>query len=58
MRLKLGKYEADFPAWVMLLTLLVADNVYANHCKKGAYKKYLDSKVKATQNVEGEIEES
>lgn len=54
MRLKLGKYEADFPAWIMLLTLLVADNVYANHCKKGAYKKYLDSKVKATQNVEGE----
>ena len=34
MRIKMGKVEADIPMLLALFGLLVADNLYANHCKK------------------------
>ena len=34
MRIKIGKVEADIPVVLALFGLLVADNLYANHCKK------------------------
>lgn len=34
MKIKMGKVEADVPALLALFGLLVADNLYANHCKK------------------------
>lgn len=32
MNIKVGKFEANVPAWAFLLAALVADNMYANHC--------------------------
>ena len=32
MNIKVGKFEANAPAWAFLLAALVADNMYANHC--------------------------
>jgi hypothetical protein len=41
MRIKMGKVEADIPALLALFGLLVADNLYANHCKKKALERLL-----------------
>ena len=48
MRIKMGKVEANFPAFLALFGLLVADNLYANHCKK----KTLDKLIKESGKLD------
>ena len=43
MKLKVGSVEVAIPGWALLISLLVADNMYANHCKKKAGEKLLET---------------
>lgn len=42
MNIKIGKFEAEVSGMLLFVGALIADNVYANHCKKKAVGKYLD----------------
>lgn len=46
MRIKMGKVEADIPTALALFGLLVADNLYANHCKKKTVSKLIKESSK------------
>ena len=55
MNIKVGKFEANVPAWAFLLAALVADNMYANHCNT----KRAQPRLEAMENdSEEEDEES
>lgn len=41
MKIKTNKMDVNIPTWLVLAAVLVADNVYANHCKKKAITEYL-----------------
>ena len=45
MRLKLGKAEIGASGLVLLLCLVIADNMYANHCKRKTVKQYMKAVV-------------
>lgn len=42
MKIKVKDNEVNIPAWLAVLAVLVADNMYANRCKNKAFKKYAD----------------
>ena len=52
MNIKIGKFEANVPAWAFLLAALVADNMYANHCNNKRVQMYIDA-----EDVENNSEE-
>ena len=56
MNIKVGKFEANVPAWAFLLAALVADNMYANHCK--TKRAQLRLEVMGNDSEEEEDEES
>jgi hypothetical protein len=33
MNLKIGKFEAHIPNWLVILGVLAGENMYTNHCK-------------------------
>lgn len=43
MNLKFKNSSIDIPNWIMFVGLLVADSMYANHCRKKTAAKLLDS---------------
>lgn len=42
MKIKVGKFEADVSGVLLLLCALIADNMYANHCKLKGLGKHFD----------------
>ena len=42
MKLKTNKLDVNIPSWLVICIALLADNMYANHCKKTAVKKLLE----------------
>ena len=52
MKIKVGKFEANVSGGLLLVGALIADNLYANHCKKKAFKTYCDSVVDLEKNKE------
>ena len=42
MNIKIGKFEANFPAWAFVLAALLADNMYANHCNNKRFQACID----------------
>lgn len=57
MRIKIGKVEANVNGLLVLVGLLVADGMYANHCRVKQYGKKLDA-VKKIYNKDSKEEES
>lgn len=57
MYIKIGKAEFKFPGWAFIAGLLVADNMYANHCKKKAVVEMCDA-AKDEPEEDEEDEES
>lgn len=43
MNIKIKNNEVNVPTWLALFALLVADNMYANHCKNKSLKGYVDA---------------
>ena len=54
MQIKLGKFSTDIPAWVVALTVIAADSMYANHCRKKSY----ENALKAVTQPENSKEKS
>lgn len=57
MLLKVGKTEINIHGGLVFLGLLVADSMYANHCKLKAFKHSVETTVETTKKVEVETEE-
>ena len=54
MNIKIGKFEANVPAWAFLLAALVADNMYANHCNNKRAQMYIDAVENNSEEEEDE----
>lgn len=54
MKLKLGKFEAEFPAWLAFVGAIVVDNVYSNRCKLKALTSLSKNEAEETSNEEKE----
>lgn len=52
MNLKIKNNELKIPNWLVFMGLLVADSMYANHCRKKAVVKYLDTKCQKSDEKE------
>ena len=58
MLLKLGKAEINIHGGLVFLGLLVADSMYANHCKAKMFKHTVEKKSEETEKkAEVETEE-
>lgn len=53
MNIKIGKFEAEVSGMLLFIGALIADNVYANHCKKKAVDNYMESVVELEKVQEG-----
>lgn len=58
MHIKIGKVEANVNGLLVLVGLLVADGMYANHCRVKHYNKKLDAIAKINSKNSQEEEES
>lgn len=60
MNIKIGKVEANVNGLLVLVGLLVADGMYANHCRVKQYTKKLDAatKIYGEDSKEEDEEES
>lgn len=54
MLIKIKDHSIDIPNWLVFVGLIVADNVYVNHCKKKSYEKF----IYVVKNQENNEEES
>ena len=52
MHLKFKNTSVDIPNWIMFMGLLVADSMYANHCKKKTVEKLLVDEVEPKKGKE------
>lgn len=41
MKLKTNRMDVNIPSWLVVFVVIVADSMYANHCKKATIKKLL-----------------
>ena len=57
MNIKIGKFEANFPAWAFVLAALLADNMYANHCNSKKYQACIDANRNEDNSEDEEDEE-
>lgn len=57
MLLKLGKAEINIHGGLIFFGLLVADSMYANHCKLKAFKHNEKTTVETTKKADVEKEE-
>lgn len=57
MLLKVGKAEINIHGGLVFLGLLVADSMYANHCRAKIANHTVEAAVKATEKAEVEKEE-
>lgn len=58
MNIKVGKFEANVPAWAFVLAALLADNMYANHCKNKSFKRAVEACMYREDDSDDEEEES
>lgn len=59
MRFKTNEITIEIPAVLVLVGVLAASNMYANHCKKKSYKTMVEGVTKIIESgVEIEGEES
>lgn len=56
MNIKLGKFEANVSGIMLFVVATIADNMYANHCRKKAINKYMESVVELEKVQEKEKE--
>lgn len=47
MQIKLGKVSLEVPALALVIGAVIADNMYANHCRKKSYEKAVDAIVQS-----------
>lgn len=52
MKIKIGKFEADVPLFGVVVAAIIADNMYANHCKKNLAKVILKEEAKQSPEEE------
>ena len=57
MLLKVGKTEINIHGGLVFLGLLVADSMYANHCRSKMFKHTVEKAVETEKKVEVEEEE-
>lgn len=54
MNIKIGKFEANAPAWAFVLAALLADNMYANHCNSKRAQLRLEAMENDSEEEEDE----
>lgn len=57
MNIKIGKWETEVSGLLVLAGLLIADGMYANHCRVKQYTKKIDALTKIHNNSQEETEE-
>ena len=57
MLLKVGKTEINIHGGLVFLGLLVADSMYANHCRSKMFKHTVEKAVETTEKAEVETKE-